>query len=202
MATPAVSQALRVPGKLIVNPTDLSTASPYGGTELGLVRDVTFTRTDETRRVIRAGEFGGEFSSVVRGGVGWAGSFGVRGFDADAMAQLFPNTFSAGGDTNLREPGTVQAGMLADDDAVVLLFDPVDATNHPGVLFFKAIPLIAEEVELMFGDAVEIVWAVGFLAVRDDEGRMIETAKISSMSQLLFGYGDSGEGDGDYGGVT
>lgn len=201
MATAAVTQAIRVPGKLIVNPTDLSTASAYGGTELGLVRDVTFTRTDETRRVIRAGEFGGEFSSVVRGGVGWAGSFGIRGLDADAMSTLFPNTFVAGGDTNLREPGTTQAGMLADDDAVVLLFDPLD-TNLPGVLFFKAIPLIADEVELMFGDAVETVWAVGFLAVRDDEGRMVEVAQVSSMSQLVFGYGDSGEGDGDYGGIV
>ncbi len=37
MGTTDVSQVLRVPGRLCINPTNLATAWPHGGTGLGVV---------------------------------------------------------------------------------------------------------------------------------------------------------------------
>ena len=39
MSTGSVRDVLRVPGKLVINPTDITAAFPHGGTELGLTRD-------------------------------------------------------------------------------------------------------------------------------------------------------------------
>jgi len=121
VATPAVTQALRVPGKLSYGPSDLTSAYPHGGTGLGLVRDIRLTRDVVAERRIRATEYGGETVEALVPGQEWVISFLLRGFDNDAISTVFPNTFTGATDSleGIREPGTIRAGELLSDQAVV-----------------------------------------------------------------------------------
>lgn len=197
MASPAVSQALRVPGRLSVGATDLSTAYPHGGTALGLVDAVTFRRV-EVNRMIRATEYGGEVVTHVRGGVNWLCAFNIRGADGDALTAVFPNVFTG---TNNSQVGLRHgenatdfvvtnrvAGSLAHADADVFVFTP-DDTDHHGVIFYAGIPLGYQElgnegdVELEMGDEPDMLWSVAFLATRRAaDGRAVEVQLVADMT--------------------
>ncbi len=191
MATPSVAQALRVPGELYVGVTDPTAAAPYGGTALGLVAEVKFKQM-ETRKVVRAVEYGSEISTVIPGGKNYLLSFVIRGADDDAFAQVIPNTFvgAAQSRRGIREPGAKLPGRDASaaDALTGVLFAP-DNPAHFGVMFYKAIPLMGErlmeeedELEVLLGDPVEALWSVGFLAVRDNSDRLVEVQLLEDMT--------------------
>ena len=58
MATAATRNILRIPGRLCVGPTDLTTAFPHGGTALGVTRALEFRFGYRTYNAT-AEEFGG-----------------------------------------------------------------------------------------------------------------------------------------------
>ena len=57
MATARVRDILRIPGRLVINPTNLNSAFPHGGTELGLTRDAEM-RFGITTSLVTAEEWG------------------------------------------------------------------------------------------------------------------------------------------------
>lgn len=173
MAAPEVLEALRVPGQLIVGPTLTTGGIPFGGTRLGLVRNVVL-RMKEGRVEITAEELGVEVVDYVLTGADYQIAFALRGWDADAWSTVFPNTTlgALGGQTGVVAPGPVEPGRLGSSRAVKLLFAPDDTARHPAVYFPAAIPLAAEtqEVALSKAKPSEYLIMAAFRATRDGHG--------------------------------
>lgn len=170
MSTPSVLQVLRVPGRLVLNPTDLSTTFPYGGTALGLVRDTVVHIVNGTRE-ITAEEFGNTVTEVVLAGTRLYISCALRAFDNDALAAIFPeaSTQSGSGDKGLTyNPSTgIRAGKKLSDMAAKILFAPVDEERDFFVYFPKAIPHPEETAKLELSFEEEIGVDVSFKAIPD-----------------------------------
>jgi hypothetical protein len=170
VTTPAALQALKVPGTLIVNPTTNppTDAAPHGGTELGLVKDVRWVRRERSFD-ITAEEYGSETAEVVYLGEEWEVLFTLRGYDADALSNLFPNIVAEtnSATTGITYPDTTRrAGSGYTSSIVSLLFSPEDPYHH-AVYFRAAIPMVAEELEVKINRTDRMLIAVGFKAVRD-----------------------------------
>lgn len=184
MAATNVESALRVPGKVFFGASiDPTSAAPYGGTELGLLQDVTATRTVVGGRSIRVWERAGSTGDEVEGAPEWVVTMGLRGWDDDAWGLVFPNTFTGANQsrTGIRDQNT-RGGNLASARATTLLFAPSDA-SHPGVLGFSALPVHTEEIELDFGDGIEIVVIASFrLVKRLSDGQDVEVQVLEDMT--------------------
>jgi hypothetical protein len=176
MATPSKLNVFRVPGKLILSPTN-STAPNYGGTVLGAINRVQF---DTGIRYVRHyfSELGktGEVSAVQKDALF---RFALRGWDDDSLAAFFPS-YSAG----VVNIGGGQ-GPLAATKAKRLLYAPDRPSEHPGVLLLNAVPMIdANEQSLRFSILFEFNIYISFLclpaAVSDPT-----CAKIGLVSNLL-----------------
>ncbi len=152
MTNRPLEKMLRAAGRLCVNPTDLSTAYPHGGADLGNIRAVACRPVVRYYRV-RAEEFGGrmvEAAALCRGEIL---SVIFRGASNKALEILYPRS-EAGTTTGDR---LVYSAVIDDDDerdglrlsgkAVTLCFSPDDRA-HPTVLFQKALPMLEESAEL------------------------------------------------------
>jgi hypothetical protein len=186
MAASDPRAALRNPGRLVADPTNLSAAFPYGGTELGLIHRMRW-RDGLRARGVAAEEYGGvEVEYVVHRST-CALVAVLRGWDADAIATVFPGATS----------GTSSGrGVYAQDSAVeaqragarlttlghALLFAPLAAAEHPGVLIYRAVPTpeIAEDVQLSLDGEFER--AVAWRGVPDDDLRTFQVALIEDMT--------------------
>lgn len=174
MSAASALKAMRVPGTLVLNPTDLTAAYPHGGTPLGLVRDVVISRRELTFEVT-AEEFGGEIADVLYMGEEWLIVFSLRGWDNDAIGNLFFNTSlpTKSDERALSWPGVSPSGIVAGQmvggtsSLAKIVFSPEDLGGHKGVYFRSAIPEVAEELELSMTRANEMTLSAGFRALRD-----------------------------------
>lgn len=146
MATADPLQALRVPGRVYAGVTDLTAAAPYGGVELGLLRDVAWSLSQVYLQT-RAEEFGNAVVGLGFYGEAFALSFALRSLDDDAVQRLFMNTREGaisqhrvvfGGHTTNgdRRPGTLVESVLA----TPIVFVPDDVDGHPAVWLPRAVP--------------------------------------------------------------
>lgn len=160
---------LKIPGRLVKDPTDLTADFPHGGTELGIVRERVF-RVIQRRQIITANEFGLEPAEVIESGQTAVFACTLRGFDVNAVAQIFPDvvTSTDSGFPVIRYPGSARAGELASGRAFKLLFSPRNTEEHPGFVFYNAIPLMAETMEMDFSADREFGINVVFQAIRDN----------------------------------
>lgn len=182
MTTPSPLQAMKVPGQLLINPGTIT--DPASGTSLGFVRDVVLLRRTSVHEVVAA-EHGLEPVDALRLGERWSMTFALRGFDADAIAACFPSnafTGATAGRPGLRYPGTSEAGSLISGDSVVLRFTPDDPTRHPGVVFYRALPVAAQELQIDLGHTTELLLLVGFLGIRDASQRLVEVQLVEDMT--------------------
>src|SRR3972149_495263 len=106
MVAPNARSIIRVPGRLIADPTDLSAAYPYGGTELGIVRDAEF-RFGVKTKLVTAEEWGGQVVEGFYAGESCVFIAVMRGYDNDMIGQVFMSTgLGASGNRRIRyEPG-------------------------------------------------------------------------------------------------
>jgi len=178
MAVADVTKVYRVPGKLAINPTNLATAFPHGGTALGVATRVRIERT-EPRTMVRAEEFGQEVVEVVRGGETLILGVMLRQWDSDVLSAIFPDT---SGTTVNGLPATTRAGSLMTDNTAKLIFTPDNQTDHPGIILYKAVPLVEETAELKFGVVRELVIPTLWLALRDASNRFYSVGKIGDLS--------------------
>ncbi len=159
MAANSALTALRVPGTLSWD----TVGNPGPGTELGLVRDVQLRVVTGLSPVLME-EFGIEVADQVYLGEVWRLGFALRGWDADAIPVVFPNT-TAG--PQVEWPGAGMApGNLRSADAVRLQFTPKESA-HNTVVFASAIPELAEELEVSLSHRTEHLLLVSFLALRE-----------------------------------
>jgi hypothetical protein len=174
MATADISEALRVPGRLIKNPTDLTAARPGGGTDLGEVADIVFL-VGQKHGVIVAEEFGGQVVEDVMAGESAVLTAVLRQFDEDALGSVFPNA-AAGSVTGKRKieyaPGKTSGGYklpgtMRSTLAFKLVFWPDDVLRHRFLVLYKAMPMVDESAKLQFHMNAEVGIPVVFQGIPD-----------------------------------
>lgn len=158
----------RIPGSLCKDPTDLSTAYPHGGTDLGAVRDMVFKPQAKTRG-IPAEEFGPQLIDLVLAGEN--AIFGVvfRDLnDDDWISTVFPSagTGDSGRALLTGDPASgTRAGTLLSTRSAKLFFSPDSVDQHQGVLIYKALPLPEESAQLQLSIGQEVGVAAMFHAI-------------------------------------
>jgi hypothetical protein len=175
VAAPDSLKVFRVPGTLIVNPTN-TTAPSYGGTVLGSIQRVHF---DTGIRYARSyyDEIGrtGEIIAVQKDAMF---EFTLRGYDDDALDKFFP---SRSGD--VISVGNGQGAMSA-SRAEKYLWAADRPTEHPSILLLNAIPLLpVNEQSLRFSILFELNFSVSLIALPASVGAPI-CAKIGLVASL------------------
>lgn len=194
-------QALEVPGKLVLGPTDFTAAYPYGGTELGLVKDAAWELVDVYQRV-RAEEFGVAVVGDLWCSEAFSIAFALRGRDDAVLDAVWPNTRV--GEVSQRRvlygPGPRRPGALTETaKAAALLFVPDDALNHDAVWLPRALPRRdLRRVPLHLGE--EQLLGCVWLAIQGANGLAYEVCRLADLTGpddpdegAGFGAGEFGE---------
>jgi len=187
MAAPNSRNIIRLPGNLVKDPTDLSAAYPYGGTELGQVTDDSF-RYGAKHRTIEAEEWGGQTVEVVHGGTSCVFACHLRGFDDDAISAMFMDTAVATPSLHrAHRLRTAQgrAGTLLSANSMILLFVPLAAIRHHSILIWNAAPVISTETSLALHMSSEVTIPVMWYGLPDATGRVAEVRKFVDMVSLI-----------------
>jgi hypothetical protein len=193
--TDDITRALRVPGRLILAPTDFSAARPHGGTDLGTIEaprlEIAFIDTP-----IPAEELGGATSDVHR----MPGARAILGFVSrqakpELIDLLFPGLVTTSTRTGKRivRLAAGDAPRWLSDDAVSLLHSPDDPIRHDAVWFPRAVPLqrVAWESTRDLGEPGSFVCAfeaiprdVDFGGANEDR-RYVEKALLEDLTLTL-----------------
>ena len=186
MASSDPRAALRNPGRLIKSPTDLSAASPYGGTDLGLIHRVRW-RDGFRSRGVGAEEYGGVEVEFIVYREACALVAVLRGWDADALAAAFPGvtTGSGSGRAVYSQSHDVQAqsaGARLADRAHVLLFAPLAAAEHPAVLIYNAVPVPEAAAEVQFSLDAEMDRAVAWRGIPNSDRQAFAVGLLEDLS--------------------
>lgn len=183
MASENVARIIRAPGQLIVNPTTsfATTAFPYGGTELGLVKIVSVLPRGVPFRIECEGL--GEASDILEPNREYAVSFILRGWDDDVVANLLAQSFVAGATTRhavYRAPDNVP-GASSIGRAAILAYIPDDVIHAPGLLAYRAIVDWDEGIELTFDRQNEVQLELRADLLRDGSGSMLKVGRIQDL---------------------
>lgn len=187
MATADLNQVLQVPGRLCISPTDLTTAFPHGGTALGEVYQATAMQTSSWFDV-RAEEFGGIPVDSVFSGESWVFGAVLRQFDETAIGTVFPNTVT--GTTTKRvgikswfdAASPVRPGTLGSSRSVKLLFSPLDSDRNRAVIFYRAMPRVADTMALALAFNKRVEVPVLFVAMPDASSRLVRIDFLKELS--------------------
>ena len=177
------AKSLRVPARLCADPTDLATAFPHGGTDLGLVSNIVF-RPNLKSRIVEAEEYGGEVVETIVAGESPILAVFLTGFNNEMTSRVFRETAvgSSSGDQVIRYTSTTVAGTLGSAKKFKMLLSPRDTTDHPGLLFYNALPLIEEIAEFRWSIDDSLGVPAVFRGIRDSNGKVYEIAKLEDMS--------------------
>lgn len=179
MATPDARQIIRLDGgSLCIDPTDLATDYPHGGTALGLIRDGEF-RYGERARLVHAEEFGRVAVEGFRIQESPVLSAVFRTWDDDVLSNIFPDTTagtSGGRVIRGNVSANAQRGGNLSDLAVTLCFSPRSPDQHPFILIYSAIPVFIQTPAFGLRVGEEVGTAVGFYGIPDASGRLYQVA--------------------------
>ena len=183
MALPDTTKVFRVPGRLAINPTNLATAFPHGGTAIGASSQIRIVTGIEEARVT-AEEFGGQAVEAILGKRDFYMSCLLREWDNDALSTLYGSdaTTGASGDKLVSWPGTDRGGYQLSNRSVKLVFTADRQTEHPSLLIYKAIPLYAEFEALRLTIVSELTMPAVFLGIRDGSSRVAALGLLSDLS--------------------
>lgn len=184
MAAGSATRVLRAPGRLVVNPSDLTLNYPYGGTEVGLTRLVVLQSFGANYRVETEG-LGGEAGDVLESPAHYAFSCFMRGWDDEAVEKFFANNFVQGatsGHAVLREPGNRLGGASALGRAVSLLYVPDDPIHNPSLLIYRGVPDWGDGAELAFQRQEELGIPLAVDCVRGATGKILEVGRLADLS--------------------
>tara|TARA_R100000963_G_C4642949_1_gene106666 strand:- start:1589 stop:2155 length:567 start_codon:yes stop_codon:yes gene_type:complete len=187
MSTAAVRDVLRIPGRLVINPTDITADFPHGGTEMGLTRDAEM-RLGISTSLVTAEEWGQVPVEAVYAGESAVFAAVLREWDNDAISNIFPNTGTGtiSGDRTIlgrSSGGSVnRAGYLLSNKSFILLFSPKAIDRHPMVIVRKAVPMVNETASLSLSLAEEFGIGVVFHAIPDSSGRLYDIGKREDLT--------------------
>lgn len=198
MAAGNVSRVIRAPGRLVLNPSNLAAAYPYGGTEIGKTNVCMLRPLGSVYRVEY--EALGEVGDVLEANKRYVFSCFCRGWDDDAVAQLFSRAYSAGGTSQhaqFSEPGpngltynsgtgewegTLAPGSSAITRAVVLLYVPDDTTHVPAVLIYRGIPDWSDGAQVALSRRDELGIPVTLECLRDANDNILTVGRLADLS--------------------
>ncbi len=184
MAVPTPESIMRLKGRFVKDPSDLTAAFPYGGTALGVIGAARFLPGVKSAP-LPAEEFGNVIAEVVTTGSSGLIMASIRsGWDSDVLPLLFGQNAATGassGDQFIEgkvgsSAGAISAsdgspGRYASDDSFALMFCP-DAEDHqPFLIFYNAIPLVQEAAEIQLTLTADLEIAVAFHAAPDSTYR-------------------------------
>jgi len=166
-----IASVLVQPGRLVMNPTDLSLAFPHGGTSLGMTEEGITLNWEKNWQPVVVEEYGQEPIKIIHIGEEIKMSVNFVQWESNVTGliwQGFTATGGVSGLTNMEWPGSGSkyAGKDMSGSSIILLFSPSDLTNNKVVLFRKAVPLSTTEVE--FKASKKTILACEFYAMRDD----------------------------------
>lgn len=172
MSAPFPRNVIRAPGKLVKNPTNLNTAYPHGGTELGEVRQMVFRFGMESEKLV-AEEWRRPVSVIITDEIAIMAGI-LRSYDNDLLATLFPNTSTGTSSGAVVVNSFANAGNRAGYDmaaqSVKLLFSPQAVDHHPMILVYNAVPLPDNSANLRLAVGEEYGLAFMFLVTPDSRG--------------------------------
>ena len=177
------SRVLRAPGRLVANPTDLSVAYPYGGTELGLTRVVVLLSQGAGFRV--ESEALGEATDVLEESNHFVMSCFLRGWDDDAMKHLLADHYDAGavsGHAVVTIPNRARPGSSALVRAKILLYVPDDLVGAPALLIYRGVPDIPAGAEIAFQRREELGVPITVDCIRDSNGNILQVGRFADLS--------------------
>lgn len=174
MAVPDVRHALRVPGRLSISPSSLTSGSyPWGGTALGLTRGIVAVPS-QANYIIRGEEYGGAPVDGVHAGEALVIVGRLNQWDATALGKLFPGVTTGATTQQPLVTGQATPGSLISDRGVVLLFTPDDVDHHPFVLLYNALPLVEDAARLSLNRTEDTEIGFAFHAVLDASSRLYQ----------------------------
>lgn len=196
MATDDPRRILRVPGRLSHGCTDLTAVWPHGGTGLGAVKGVMLKRFGGLWPAT-AEAFGGAPVEYLEAGEAWAIAATIRTDQDDVIRRIFPNTaagtvsqrrvVSAPGSTPTHAGDWVSARSLT-----ALVFTPEGATqaksatspdvDAPFIVIYRALPLIANDVEIPLELGAEWAIDVTFQGIPDSTGRVMAFGRRGDLT--------------------
>jgi len=175
------TKSLRVPARVCATPTNLGIAFPHGGADLGHVANIIFLPNLQAREV-DAEEFGGTAVEWIVAGERPLLALNVRGFTDAMVTRVFRETFTGGGGDEGIRYNTTRGGDLISAQAFKLLVSPRDTINHPGLIIYRACPIIEETAEVPLGTRREIGLRVFFHAIKDATKGHYEIQKLADMT--------------------
>lgn len=173
------------PGRLVIGPTDLSTAYPFGGTQIGLAKEILFAPNRRRVRIV-AEEFGGR---TVRSSFTQKSPrlvCAMRGWDADFVAML-PD--GASGSSGKIVPASSSAGALFTQRVLLLVPEEIAAgqvsvasSTSIGLLLYAASVLEDETARRRHGWSHEHTIPVEWEAELDGSNRDYHEGLLSGMT--------------------
>ena len=183
MAAGSVTRILRIPGRLVINPTSLAVAYPYGGTEVGYVNRVAVQNLGAGFQV--KSELLGEPTDILESGNRYLAACFLRGFDDDAVELLFSDHHSTGsvsGHANLSVPGNNKPGASALDRAKRILYVPDGLLDAPALLIHRGVPGWPETGEVAFQRGEEFGFPLTIDCVRTTNGNILDIAPFADLT--------------------
>lgn len=178
-----VARVIRAPGRLVVDPTDLDDAYPYGGTEIGKSRLCVLQPLGTSFRVECEGL--GEATDVLEANNRWVFSCQLRGWDDDAIQKMLAAGYETGatsGHTGFFVPGSATPGESALSHAVKLLYVPDDVIHVPAVLIYRGVPDFSDGAEIAFQRGEELVVPLTVDCFRDANDNILRVGRLADLS--------------------
>lgn len=163
---------LLVPCELIAAPTDFTTASPYGGTRLGLIAEMDFQIAPQVY-YIRDEAWGGAIVDGILAAEPCAFTCFLRTWDDDAIQRVFRNTSATGSDgkrlikNSLAAADSIRPGRLLSADGFRLAVCPLDHEHHPFLVIYNAVGVPDEDARLRMSQAKALEFPLAFRGIPD-----------------------------------
>lgn len=181
-----VSSVIRNAGKLVIGPTDLTAADPYGGTEIGLMNAAVLTPLGVPRVIWNEGL--GEPTDILEGSNDHLFTCFLRGADDNVKTLLLKGWRSAGSVTQhgvITGPSSRTPGQsMIDHSNVVLLFVPENLIDHDAMIMYRAIPWWTESAEIAFQKREEFGIPLSFRLLRNAASPQPHTFQIGRLPDL------------------
>jgi len=182
------AQIKYVPGRLAINPSDLTAVWPHGtGKGIGVVEAIELDLGISSVDVGPAEEWGDRAVDQIYLENNLRLSVVLREWDDDVLTTIFANTF-AGASTStkgIQGHGAVKPGTLVSARAVRLVFTPDDQVKHPGFLVQRALPQLDAAARLNFAANNEFGFLCLFLGIKGGNGRIWDVGKIADLQSFL-----------------
>lgn len=179
-----LEQMSYIEGRIVLTPTDLTAAYPYGGTDLGV-----WGRIVSTWRAIRgeltAQEWYGRTVDHIESGYRFALGAVLRSYNATAWDEVF--SIATTTDTQTGLPGLAetidsQRAAKSSDRAVKILFAPDATEDHPAIYIPAAVPLLEVVAAMTLSRDKEAQIPCAFEPLPDATGRLYQANLLKAIT--------------------